>query len=55
MTWNDGYGGVFPECETKKGGSVVSAGLLSSMLVGKGNNTLLMTLFKQSPVSLWKE
>ena len=55
MTWNDGYDGVFPECETKKGGSVVSAGLLSPMLVGKGNNAELLTLIKQSPVSLWKE
>jgi len=41
MTWNDSYDGVLLENGTKKKGSVVSAGLLSLMLVGKSNNTVI--------------
>jgi hypothetical protein len=41
MTWNDGYDGVFLESETKKNGSEVSAGLLSSTQEGKDNITVI--------------
>jgi hypothetical protein len=50
MTWHGGYDGVFLESETKKR-SVVSAGFIVISVGGKG----LLTPFRQSPVSLWKE
>jgi hypothetical protein len=41
MTWHGGYVEVLPESETQKKGQWLAPDLLSSMLAGKGNSTVI--------------